>query len=89
MLLSVELGTQVLNLVEPYSRIYAHVVGSVESAQDEHHQIVEALAASDATLLRAVLETSIRVARDGLMAAAAQTDGEEPDALEILLNLGG
>lgn len=81
----VRLVTQVLNLVEPYSRIYAHVLNSVESAQDEHHEMVDALSARDGGRLRALLETSIRTTRDRLIVEAQAAD-ESPDPLEILLD---
>lgn len=83
----VRLIIQVLNLVEPYSRIYAHILSSVQSAQKEHHQIVDAVASRDAERLRLVLETSIRTARDRLIAEALVADSS-PDPLDILLDRG-
>jgi DNA-binding GntR family transcriptional regulator len=83
----VRLIIQVLNLVEPYSRIYAHVLSSVHSAQQEHHQMVQAVASRDAAHLALLLENSIQTTRDRLLAEALLAD-TSPDPLDILLDRG-
>jgi DNA-binding GntR family transcriptional regulator len=84
----VRLLTQVLNLVEPYSRIYTHVVGSLSESQRELRGIVEALVARDAARLRALQEASIRTTRDRLLAEMAATT-HSSDPLNMLMDLGG
>ena len=76
---------QVLNLVEPYSRIYAHVLGSLPQAQREHHAMVEALQGGDGSRLRELMETSIRTTRERLIAEMRAVDIEEGDPLQMLV----
>ena len=83
----VRLVVQVLNLVEPYSRIYVHMFGSLEAAQQEHRAMVAAISARDADRLRALFESSIRTARDRLL-AEMPTDDHQPDPLELLIDRG-
>jgi DNA-binding GntR family transcriptional regulator len=83
----VRLVTQVLNLVEPYSRIYVHMLSSLEAAQHEHRAMVEAIAARDADLLRTLSESSIRTTRDRLL-AEMPTGDEAPDPLDLLIDRG-
>ncbi|MGH3448364.1 MAG: GntR family transcriptional regulator, partial [Nocardioidaceae bacterium] len=56
---AVRLVTQVLNLVEPYSRMHAHVLGSRPGIQTSCATMVEALRSADAEALRAQVELSI------------------------------
>lgn len=81
----VRLVVQVLNLVEPYSRIYAHVLGSLTDAQRQHTDMVEALAARDADRLRSLVEGSVRMTRESLI-HSMRADDDGPDPLEILLD---
>lgn len=84
----VRLVIQVLNLVEPYSRIYAHVLGSLSESQQGLRDIVEALAARDDVRLQALQMASIRGTRDRLLAEMAAT-APSSDPLEMFLDLGG
>jgi DNA-binding GntR family transcriptional regulator len=81
----VRLVIQVLNLVEPYSRIYAHVLRSLADAQREHTEMVDALAARDAERLRGVIENSLRTTRQRLI-HSMKADDDATDPLEILLD---
>jgi len=84
----VRLVIQVLNLVEPYSRIYAHVLGSLADAHRQHTEMVDALAARDPERLRDLVESSLRTTRQSLIhSMKAEDDG--PDPLEILLDSRG
>lgn len=74
---AVRLVVQVLNLVEPYARVHAHVLGSRPRMQGERAEIVEALTAQDVPRLEALIRDSIRSARAELVAsmeAAPVTD---------------
>jgi DNA-binding GntR family transcriptional regulator len=65
----VRLVVQVLNLVEPYARVHAHVIGSRSRMQDQRLQMVAALRASDSATLRSLLVESIATARAELIAS--------------------
>jgi DNA-binding GntR family transcriptional regulator len=74
------LVVQVLNLVEPYARVYAHVLGSRELLQTQRAAMVAALRARDDTRLRDLIVESIEGARAALVESmnsqpAEQTDG--------------
>ncbi|GAB3449460.1 GntR family transcriptional regulator [Phycicoccus ginsengisoli] len=60
---SVRLVVQVLNLVEPYARVHAHVIGSRPQMQQERVEMVQALRAADDARVRQIIEQSIRTAR--------------------------
>jgi len=66
---AVRLVVQVLNLVEPYVRMHAHVLGSRRSIEERRAAAVEALRAGDAALLHDAIETSILAGRAELVAA--------------------
>jgi DNA-binding GntR family transcriptional regulator len=76
---------QVLNLVEPYSRIYAHVLGSLPEAQRQHHAMVSALADGDGERLRNLMESTIRTTRERLIAEMRAVDDAQGDPLHMLL----
>lgn len=63
------LVVQVLNLVEPYARVHAHVLGSRQRMQDQRMQMVAALRAGDPATLRSLLVESITTARAELIAS--------------------
>ena len=60
---SVRLVVQVLNLVEPYARVHAHVIGSRPQMQQERVEMVRALRDADDARVREIIEQSIRTAR--------------------------
>jgi DNA-binding GntR family transcriptional regulator len=66
---AVRLVVQVLNLVEPYARMHAHVLGSRLQIQQCRAATVEALRAGDATRLEQLIEESILAGRSGLVAS--------------------
>ncbi len=66
---TVRLVVQVLNLVEPYARVHAHVLGSRPRMQDQRAAAVDALRAPDAAALGAVIEQSIAAARAELVSS--------------------
>jgi DNA-binding GntR family transcriptional regulator len=71
---SVRLVVQVLNLVEPYARVHAHVLGSRPRMQKERVAMVDALRAGDV----AALETLLRDSIDGARAELVASMGEGP-----------
>lgn len=60
----------VMNLTEPYSRVYLHVLHRTERAQSEHRTMIEAIRDADAPRLRATIEAHLIGARDALVQLA-------------------
>lgn len=69
---AVRLVVQVLNLVEPYARMNAHVLGSRPRIQAVRVGMVEALRAGDAEQLRRLIEDNIVAGRSELVASMNQ-----------------
>ncbi|NYD41833.1 GntR family transcriptional regulator [Nocardioides panaciterrulae] len=66
---AVRLVVQVLNLVEPYVRMHAHVLGSRRGIEQRRVATVDALRAGDAALLHNAIEASILAGRAELVAS--------------------
>ena len=64
---AVRLVVQVLNMVEPYARVHAHVLGSRDAMQQQWDDVVEALRAGDDVRLEALIREGILTARDELV----------------------
>ncbi|MQA86350.1 MAG: FCD domain-containing protein [Streptosporangiales bacterium] len=75
--------TQLLSLVEPYSRAYVHGMNAYRRVQDEHHQMVDALRSGEGAVLAKLIEEHLRGAQRGLVASLAEGTREE-DPLEVL-----
>jgi DNA-binding GntR family transcriptional regulator len=71
---SVRLATQVLNLVEPYSRLYMHLVGPQQHSVAEHEEIIAALQAGDAAALAARMANGLEVVRKRLVDSMTSDD---------------
>lgn len=72
---AVRLVVQVLNLVEPYARMNAHVIGSRTRIQEVREAMVEALRAGDARRLETLVRTDIEDGSAELLAAMPRTKG--------------
>jgi DNA-binding GntR family transcriptional regulator len=83
---AIRLVVQVLNLVEPYARVHAHVLGSRTQAQAQRAEMVAALRAGDGKTLRALLVDSIATARAELVASMQQQVAPPADPLRRLLD---
>lgn len=66
---SLRLVVQVLNLVEPYARMHAHVLGSRPRMQEQRSATTQALRGGDADLLESVISQNIVTGRSELVAA--------------------
>lgn len=66
---AIRLVVQVLNLVEPYARMHAHVLGSRPRIEQDRATTVEALRSGNAAHLHDVIEESILNGRAELVAA--------------------
>lgn len=77
---TMRLVVQVLNLVEPYNRVHAHVLGSRARMTQEHADIVGALRSGDEARLAELITTSIVSARAELVASMDQPVGLEGPA---------
>lgn len=69
---AVRLVVQVLNLVEPYARVHAHVLGSRPRMQEERVAMVDALRDGDVASLEGLLRDSIDGARAELVASMGE-----------------
>ena len=74
---TIRLVVQVLNLVEPYARVHAHVLGSRPHMQRVREATVEAMRADDAERLRAVIIEGIEAGRSELV--VSMSDHGPPD----------
>lgn len=64
---AVRLVVQVLNMVEPYARVHAHVLGSRDAMQQQWDDVVAALRAGDDVRLEGLIREGIVTARDELV----------------------
>lgn len=78
---AIRLVVQVLNLVEPYARLYAHVLGSRDTVQAQRAAMLEALGARDAAALRTHIHESIERARVDLIASMSSIVEQPEDGL--------
>ncbi|HVQ89636.1 MAG TPA: GntR family transcriptional regulator [Mycobacteriales bacterium] len=83
---AIRLVVQVLNLVEPYARVHAHVLGSRTQAQAQRTEMVAALRGRDGKTLRALLVDSIATARAELVASMQQVVAPPTDPLRRLVD---
>ena len=80
---TLRLVTQILNLVEPYSRIYVHYLDHLDRVHAEHRMMIEALRSGDSNLLASAIADHLEGARDGL-AKAMESALEPNDPLSLL-----
>jgi DNA-binding GntR family transcriptional regulator len=66
---AVRLVVQVLNLVEPYARVHAHVLGSRPDTQQQWDEVIEAMRSGDSERLEQLIAEGIRSAREALMSS--------------------
>lgn len=85
----VRLVVQVLNLVEPYARVHAHVLGARSFMQGQRSAMVAALRDNDAAILQQVITQSIDRAQSELIgsmsslpAPGAHVDARDPLAVQ-------
>jgi DNA-binding GntR family transcriptional regulator len=76
---AVRLVVQVLNLVEPYARVHAHVLGSRPDTQQGWDDVIEALRVGDAERLEQLIADGIRSARAALMSSMGPQPTQELD----------
>jgi DNA-binding GntR family transcriptional regulator len=81
---TLRLVTQVLNLVEPYSRLHTTLVGAREHSLTEHAPLLDALRRSDAEAVGQLTVASITAAAARLDALARAEAGSDP--LAVLLD---
>lgn len=81
---SLRLLTQVLNLVEPYSRLHTTLVGAREHSGIEHRPLLDALQRADAEAVRDLTVASIAAAAARLDAVSSGEAGRDP--LAVLLD---
>lgn len=79
---------QLLDLVEPYSRVYVHELRNLDRVTDEHDAMVAALREGDAERLGQMITDHLVGARDGLVAAMTAAQ-QADDAVSRLAGLSG
>ncbi|GLW67531.1 GntR family transcriptional regulator [Actinomadura rubrobrunea] len=84
---SVRLATQVLNLVEPYCRYYAHVLGGQERIRNEMAKEITALRERSAERLAEAIKAHLWEARRELAAAMRSNDAPSDDLSELLSDI--
>lgn len=85
---SYRIAKQLLDLVEPYSRVYVHELHNLDRVQGEHGAMMEALSRGDADGLSSMIRLHLEGARDGLIELMSGRD-EVDDPLNRLAGLGG
>lgn len=83
---SLRIITQLLSLVEPYSRAYVHGMKTYDRVQSEHHAMVHALRDRNRTALADLIRTHLGGAQRGLVENLANQDAPE-DPLKALRGL--
>ena len=76
---AVRLVVQVLNMVEPYARVHAHVLGSRDRMQQQWDDVVAALRAADDVQLEALIRDGIVTARAELVASMGSQPRRDVD----------
>ena len=65
-----------MNLTEPYSRVYLHILHGTDRAQSEHHEMLDAIREGNVDRLRSAIEAHLTGAREALIRMA--TSGVDP-----------
>ena len=85
---TVRIVRQLLDMVEPYSRLYVHELHNLDRVQHEHDSMIEAIGRGDVETLREMIVAHLEGARDGLV--EFMTAGKpEIDPLSRLVGLKG
>jgi len=71
-----------MNLTEPYSRVYLHVLHGADRAQAEHREMLDAIKAGDADALRHAVTEHLAGAREALVRLATLRQLESPLELD-------
>ncbi len=72
-----------MNLTEPYSRVYLHILHRTDQAQSEHRDMLDAIREGDAARLRDSIQVHLTGAREALVRLATIGPGHVIDAPEL------
>lgn len=75
---STRIVDQLLNLVEPYSRLYVHHLQAMDRVQHEHSAMIETLRSTDVDKLAEYVRQHLSGALDGLLESMRIDDAEAP-----------
>lgn len=75
---SFRLIAQLLNLVEPYSRMYVHGLAARGRAETEHRRMIDALGSHDSSGLARAIEDHLEGARNRLLEAMCDQSVQNP-----------
>src|SRR5215216_912816 len=73
---------QVMSIVEPYSRVYVHLLHNLGRVSREHREMIKALRAADGDRLRGLIELHLQGAQDGVLAELELWGREERRPIE-------
>jgi DNA-binding GntR family transcriptional regulator len=73
---------QVMNIVEPYSRVYVHLLHNLGRVSREHREMIKALRAADGERLRGLIELHLQGAQEGVLAELELWAKEESGPME-------
>ena len=79
---------QLLDLVEPYSRLYVHKRKSPDRVQGEHEVMLDSIRKGDVDKLSSTIRLHLEGVRDGLIELMG-ADGKTDDPLSRLMGLSG
>ncbi len=79
---------QLLDLVEPYSRVYVHGLQNVDRVQHEHGSMMDAIDDRDAETLSQLISEHLEGARDGLI-ESMRAGADAVDPITRLAGLSG
>jgi DNA-binding GntR family transcriptional regulator len=85
------MGTQLLTLIEPYSRISVYYLDNLAPSQDQHHEMVSAISRRDAASLEAVMLRHVHESWDDLLQYARDSSSAPSPSLgaaEVAKQLG-
>jgi DNA-binding GntR family transcriptional regulator len=73
---------QVMSIVEPYSRVYVHLLHNLGRVSREHREMMKALRAADGERLRGLIELHLQGAQEGVLAELELWGKEERRPME-------
>lgn len=73
---------QVMSIVEPYSRVYVHLLHNLGRVTREHREMMKALRAADGEHLRGLIELHLQGAQEGVLAELELWGKEERRPIE-------
>lgn len=77
--------SQLLNLVEPYSRVYVYLLSASDRVEREHEVMLKAIREGDDEELRSSIQLHLEGAREELVKAMGESESESESLSRVLL----